>query len=349
MHTLRWANAFAANGHEVDLVSEHEPLRGYVGLRGIHLLPHRSGAGYLLNGTRLRRLVRELKSDVVNAHYATGYGTLARAVRGVPLVLNVWGSDVFDFPEKGPLHRWWLRRNLRAAQRVVSTSEVMADRTRFWVPDLARPSVVPFGVDTVQFSPLSGEDNSHEHIVIGTVKSLAKQYGIDTFIEAFALLRSRPDMQDVRMRIIGSGPDLAELSTLVSARGLIGLVDLVGAIPHEQVPAALERMDIFVALSREESFGVAVIEAAACGLPVVVSDAGGLPEVVVDGITGAVVPRNDPAAAVEQIARLVASPELRAQWGKAGREHVMKHYEWNGCVDRMLGVLQEAVTEYRRA
>lgn len=342
VHTLRWANAFAAAGHETHLVTQHEQLRGYRGVAGIHQLPHMSGAGYLLNGYRLRRLVRELKPDVVNAHYATGYGTLARAVRAVPVVLNVWGSDVYDFPEKDALHRWWLRRNLRAAVRLVSTSEVMADRVRHWVPELPRPTVVPFGVDTVQFSPLAGADNAHDHVVIGTVKTLAKNYGIDTFIEAFALLRTRPGMQDVRVRIAGSGPDLAELLTMVDERGLSGLVDFVGAVPHELVPSVLNKLDVYCALSREESFGVAVIEASACGLPVVVSDAGGLPEIVKDGVTGAVVPREDPSAAAEAIARLVASPELRQQWGRAGRALVRDRYEWSHCVDRMLDVLEDA-------
>jgi glycosyltransferase involved in cell wall biosynthesis len=99
-----------------------------------------------------------------------------------------------------------------------------------------------------------------------------------------------------------------------------------------------------VALSRadSESFGVAVIEASACGLPVVVSDAGGLPEVVRDGITGAVVPRDNPAQAAAAILSLMRDAAERQQWGQAGRSHVMEHYEWNVCVDRMLGVLDDA-------
>lgn len=350
VHTMRWANAFGMLGHEVHLASQHEPLQGYSSVREIHLLPHRSGAGYLLNGPRLRQLVCAVRPDVVNAHYATGYGTLARALRGVPVVLNVWGSDVYEFPEKSPFHRWWLRRNLRSAHRLVSTSEVMADRTHQWVPELPRPTVVPFGVNSVQFSPRPNAYAGRERIVIGTVKTLAKKYGIDTLIEAFALLQGRPGMENVRLEIVGTGPDLAALRHKVEAAGMKGLVEFTGGIPHDAVPGQLHRFDVFVALSREdsESFGVSVIEASACGLPVVVSDAGGLPEVVVNEATGVVVPRNDPAAAAEQMWRLIHSAEVREQWGKAGREHVMKNYEWSACVERMVKVLETTVAEYRR-
>lgn len=345
VHTMRWANAFADRGHEVHLISQHEPLRGYREGVHTHLLPHRSGAGYLLNGRRLRRLVNDIGPDVVNAHYATGYGTLARAVKDVPVVLNVWGSDVFDFPEKSAVHRWWLARNLRAADRLVSTSEVMADRTMRWVPDLPRPIVVPFGVDTVQFSPLHVDH--HEGVVIGTVKALAHKYGIDTLIDAFQLLRERPGMERIRLRIIGTGPDRDALVARADNAGLGGLVEFVGGVPHAMVPQNLDRLDIFVALSRNdsESFGVAVIEASSCGLPVVVSDAGGLPEVVVQGATGFVVPREDPAAAAERLGMLVHDAQLRERMGAEGRRHVIARYEWKACVDRQLAVLDEAARQ----
>lgn len=347
VHTLRWANAFAAAGHETHLVTQHEQLRGYRGVAGIHQLPHMSGAGYLLNGFRLRRLVRELKPDVVNAHYATGYGTLAGSVKDMPVVLNVWGSDVYSFPEKSSLHRWLLRRNLRAAHRLVSTSEAMADRVCALLPGLHRPTVVPFGVETTTFSPRAG-DGPHDGIVIGTVKTLANEYGIDILIEAIALLVQRPGTEHVRLRIVGGGPDADELARLVARLGIGSRVKFVGPVAHERVPDELRGLDVYCALSREESFGVAVIEASACGLPVVVSDAGGLPEVVVDGVTGAVVPRNDAVAASEVLARLVGSAELRARWGRAGRARVIERYEWGACVDRMVEVLHRAVMEFRR-
>src|SRR3546814_939066 len=82
----------------------------------------------------------------------------------------------------------------------------------------------------------------------------------------------------------------------------------------------LARLDVFVALSQTESFGVAAVEAAMCGLPVLVSDAEGFVEVVDDGVTGFVVPRSSPEAAAQALDRLVTSQPLRQRMGNAGRE-----------------------------
>lgn len=346
IHTIRWANAFAERGHAVHLITLHAPAPGLHPAVTVHRLAFMGGLGYIIQGPALAHLLKRLKPDVVNAHYATGYGTLARWCRKFPLVLNVWGSDVFEFPDTSFLHRSWLLRNLRAADRLVSTSGFMARRTASLGSPLPPITVVPFGVDTDRFHP-SEERRTGSAIVIGTVKTLLPKYGIDTLIEAFATVLRKAEGLDLRLRIVGGGPEEGALKALAQRLGITARVDFIGPVPHEQVPGQLRAMDVYVALSRadSESFGVAVIEASACGLPVVVSDAGGLPEVVRNGVTGAVVPRDSPAEAATALLSLLHHPAQREQWGRAGREHVMEQYEWNVCVDRMLGVLDAARSE----
>jgi len=347
IHTVRWANAFVERGWEIHLVSQHPPITGLSSNVVMHRMPHWGGLGYLLNGPRLARLVRHLLPDVVNAHYATGYGTLARWCTGFPLVLNVWGSDVFAFPEKSFLHRKWLLRNLRSADHLVSTSGFMAQRTASLSAKLPPLTVVPFGVDTLMFSPASERSNTGP-CVIGTVKSLAPIYGIDVLIRAFAILVEQ-GQENVRLRIVGDGPDKADLVQLAHTLGVAEQVDFVGALAHARVPEELRSMDIFVALSVSESFGVAIIEASACGLPVVVSNAGGLTEVVQHDTTGFVVPQADPEAAAARLKELIASRELRQRMGKAGRAFVEANFTWGSCVDRQLEVFQQVIDDRRRA
>jgi glycosyltransferase involved in cell wall biosynthesis len=97
-----------------------------------------------------------------------------------------------------------------------------------------------------------------------------------------------------------------------------------------------------------ESFGVAIIEASACGVPVIVSDAGGLPEVVVDGQTGYIVPRNNPQAAAEKIVNLINDKNARVAMGRAGREFVLKNYEWKENADRMEKLYKEIINDYKK-
>ncbi len=125
--------------------------------------------------------------------------------------------------------------------------------------------------------------------------------------------------------------------------GIQEATDFIGVVPHASVPDELRKLDVYVALSRSESFGVAVIEASACGLPVVVSNVGGLPEVVEQGVTGFIVPSEDPAAAADALEQLLASKELRERMGSAGRDRVERLYAWEACVDRQIAVLRSAI------
>lgn len=341
IHTQRWAEALAARGLEIVLATQHPDPAWPVpaGVR-VEVLPHRGGAGYFLNVAALRRLLRAERPALLNAHYASGYGTTAALAGFRPWMLSVWGSDVYDFPYQGRLQGWWLRRNLRAADALASTSEAMAGQVRRLLPQAGEIAVTPFGIDTGRFAP---RPEPHEGVVIGTVKTLAPKYGIDVLLRAFARL-VRQGAGGVSLLIVGGGPQREELEALAATLGVSDRVRFVGAVPHAEVPLWLNRLDIYVAASRldSESFGVAVLEASACGLPVVVSDAGGLPEVVQDGETGLVVPREDDAALARALATLLAAPAECRRLGAAGREHARERYEWQDTVTTMLAALARA-------
>jgi glycosyltransferase involved in cell wall biosynthesis len=267
-------------------------------------------------------------------------------------VLNVWGSDVYDFPETSSLHRWWVRKNLLAADQVASTSHCMARQTRKIVSSLGEIAITPFGVDVDLFAKTVNQlhiKTEGEPIVIGTVKSLAPKYGVDTLIRAFTVLKERlrissPQLEDrLRLRIVGDGPDSESLAVLATELGLEGVIEFVGRVPHKEVPGELAKLDVYVALSRSESFGVAIIEAGAARLPVVVSNVGGLPEVVRDGETGFIVPPDDPESAADVIERLVRDSNLRWQVGEAGARYVTDTYSWDASVQNMIQVFEATI------
>lgn len=346
IHTQRWANGLASRGHRVTLVTQHYS-DDHGGLdRDVRqiVLPHRGERGYLTNATSLRRIVRLEQPDVVNVHYASGYGTMATLARVRPILLNVWGSDVYDFPTGSRARRWLVRTNLKRASGLASTSHVMANQVRRLWPEASGIHIVPFGVDTSLFHP--GPERigptADSSVVVGTVKTLDEKYGIDTLLRAFALLRHRANSVQVSLHVYGDGPDRAELERLSERLGIANRVIFFGRVAHSEVPRVLRTFDVFAAPSTldSESFGVAVVEASAAGLPVIVSDAGGLPEVVRDGVTGYVVRRSDPCALADAMDGLVASTDARIAMGLAGREHVRAAYEWTRCLELMEDALE---------
>lgn len=360
IHTQRWANGLADLGVFVHVISQ-QSLQGTLDSRvNLHIYPDRGVLGYFSMASDVRKLIAKINPDIVNAHYASGYGTTAHLVNFRPWLLSVWGSDVYDFPYKSPIHKWGVVSNLMAADAVASTSRCMVAQTRRLAPCLSDIAITPFGVDCEQFSPvltqqsLRSAQEPNRPFVIGTVKTLAYKYGIDVLIKAFALARHTLAQTDaniakrLRLRIVGGGPDEAALNALAVQQQISDAVVFAGNVSHAQVPDELRQLDIYAALSREESFGVAAIEAGAIGLPVVVSDAGGLPEVVVQGQTGLVVTKDNSQAAADALIKLILSPDLRQQLGSAGRAHVLANYSWDASLHNMLDVYQSVIEQHKK-
>jgi len=341
VHTVRWANGLVAAGIDVHLITQHPILSGLRKDVEVHLLPYAGMLGYYLNARRVRKILVGLAPDLVNAHYASGYGTTARLANYRPWLLSLWGSDVYLFPRKSFIHRALIAKNLGAADAIASTSNCMAREALRLLPDAREISITPFGVETDKFSGRKVERNPNYDLVIGTVKSLKHVYGVDLLLKAFARLIELLDgRKRVGLRIVGEGPKRLELEKLAASLGIAGQVEFVGGVPHPEVPEELSKLDIYVALSRSESFGVAAIEAGASGLPVVVSNADGLAEVVVDRRTGIIVPNEDVEAAALGLLELVMDGQLRQDLGISAQRHVQEKYSWTSSVETMLRVYE---------
>jgi len=358
VHTQKWVLGLAKRGIEILLFGIQEPRTTvYDGIPGVTVrsvgLPSwitRQGSGsaakalYVAAVASIRRTIRQFKPDLIHAHYLSSYGLLG-ALSGVhPFLISVWGSDVFENPDRSRIHRVIVRFVLRSADRVSATSHVMAKRTMTFTGKTV--SVVPFGIDLREFVPQTvSRPFPPSSLVIGTVKTLHPFYGIRYLIEAFALLRQRHPDAMLKLLIVGSGPQQAELERLAGALGVADDTLFTAGVAASEVPRYHNMIDIFVALSTAESFGVAVIEAAACAKPVVVSDVGGLPEVVDNERTGIVVPSQNPVAAADAIGRLIRDPELRQQMGLEGRKKVETSYDLERNLDQMMALYSGTIAD----
>jgi glycosyltransferase involved in cell wall biosynthesis len=333
IHTRRWVNSLAERGHTLLVVTIHPAEAGdYLPQVEVKSVGRSSSAWYYLGSWQARSSIRQFDPDVVHAHYASGYGTLARRVALRPLILSAWGSDVFAFPDRSRRSRRLVRRNLFFPDLVCATSRIMGRRVESLTDEQVIPAVVPFGVDTDVFRPVDGR-KSNGTFTIGTIKTLAPIYRIDQLIRAFALVRNRGF--DVELVIGGDGPSLEDLRRLAQDLAVHEHVTFLGSVPHSEVPSRLRTMDVFCILSVRESFGVSVIEASACAVPVVVTDSGGFVEVVLDEHTGYLVAPNNSSAAAQRIEDLLCDSALRDRFGQAGRAFVKANYEWSQCVDQM--------------
>lgn len=340
-HAKKCAEGLAARGHEVFFVSPNDALDGSVKLHpDIKLITLKYGGkkGYILNFIELRKVFRMVKPDVVNVHYASGCGLLALLSGLHPQVLSCYGSDIFEFPHLSKLNNFLLCRVLNNADALASTSHAMAEEVWKLLGYNTKPiAITPFGVDVQRFCPVL-DKAVNPRPVIGIVKSLLPIYDIPLLIKAFAIVHASAEIKPV-LKIYGNGPLRSELEQMVSDMKLGDSVHFLGSIPNSDVPDVLNKMDIFVNCSKQESFGVNILEAMSCELPVIATDCVGPRELIEDGVSGIIVKDRKPESMAAKIIELLQNKELRIKLGNEGRKRVLECYNWEKNVEELESLL----------
>lgn len=172
--------------------------------------------------------------------------------------------------------------------------------------------------------------------VVGVVSRLRREKGIDVLLAALPLLSDIPELHVV---IAGDGPEMEPLRRL--AHGGPVPVHFLG---HRQDAGEwIAASDLIAVPSRLESFGRVTVEAMAAGRPLVASGVGGLPGAVADGVTGRLVPPDDPAALAAALRELLTDRAAARRMGEAGRaryqeRHTLPHMAaaWRCAWERAL-------------
>lgn len=342
-HSKKWVNNLVARGHEVLLVYQHESSDTSVEFDSrvkTHMLKYGGYKSYVLNVPELRKIYRTYKPDVVNVHYMSGYGLMATLAGARPLVLNCYGSDIFVAPKKSKIVRWIVKKLLNSADAVAATSKAMATEAKRIMENPEKEvTVTPFGVDVNLFKKDEQRTYS-ERPIIGIIKYLKPEYNIPLLIKAFAITKEKAKVKPL-LHIYGSGPLKEEFVALCKELGIYDDVTFFETIPNQEVPKALNTMDIFVNSSNVESFGVNIVEAMACELPVVATPCPGPKEVIDNEVTGIVLKDWNHEELADELIKLVENPALREQYGKAGREKVLREYDWSKNVETLINVYHQ--------
>lgn len=343
--------ALARRGHDVEIIATNVdgddrlpiPLGQPVAWAGATATFHALSAPtwYLTSWSMLADLRRRVAGfDIVHIHTLYRFhGVAAAAVarrRGVPYVVQAHGS-------LDPWHRARRRRAkdvyhaivedsiIRAASAVICTSEHEAESIRdlgYRVPVW----VIPNGIDTAALRtpapphafPLTRAGGDRVVTFLGRISA---KKGVPLLVEAFK--RTAANIPSARL-IIAGGDDEGigrGLTTSIADAGLSDRISFVGPVTGASKRALLQRSDVFVLPSADESFGVAVAEAMAVGCPVVVSPDVAIEDVVRASGAGLVVER-DPSAIANAIATILSEPTRAAAMGEAGRRAVDERFAW---------------------
>jgi len=339
IHTQRWLNYFAAKGHEVHLIywqarpGYHENVRIYLLKRfAPKIWPVTRYFSFLQWIFKIRRLVKEIEPDVIDAHFVIDNGLLAACSGFHPFVVTAWGSDVLIFPRRNFIWKIVAGFVLKRADRVICDSEVVKTGLLSLGTKHEKIIKVYNGINTSQFSPQRADKALKKKLGIAgfpaviCIRHLRPLYNVAMLIKAIPqVLKQAPQ---ARFIIAGDGVQRGYLEKLAATLGVAPNVSFIGYVPHDELPSYLASSDIYVTTSRSDSSSQSLQEAMACELAPVVTDLPANREWVKDGENGFIVPHDDHQALAERIVFLIKNSEARAKFGKINRKLIVDNAEY---------------------
>lgn len=206
-----------------------------------------------------------------------------------------------------------------------------------------RVGVLHLPVDTRVFAPGNRDGRQQTRYVLAVGRLDDPRKNLPLLIEAFA--RISPRNPEVELRLVGPLEDRTWLDARDRTLGIAHQVRYLGELSLPELVRQYQDAEAVVLSSRQEGFGMALVEAMACGTPVVSTRCGGPEEIVRDGITGFLTPVGDAGALAEAAERILSDRALRASMGRAAREDVCHRFAMEVIGAQVLRRYHEAYPE----
>lgn len=276
-----------------------------------------------------------LDADVIHCHQrhvlVSSIAAAAARLAGRRVFVSDLGGGGWDISAYVSTRRWY-HGHLHISQYSRAISGQADD---------PRAHVIMGGVDTAKFSPDEAVPRDGRVVYVGRV---LPHKGVDDLVDAAG--------DDLPLRVIGRPYDagfMADLRKLAEGKPVEFIRDADDAFIIDAYRAALcvvlpsvYRTRYGVESKVPELLGQTLIEGMACGTPAVCTNVASMPEVVEDGVTGLVVPPNDPAALGRALRWLRDNPARAAEMGRAARRRVLEMFSWPSVVDRCLKIYASA-------
>jgi len=230
------------------------------------------------------------------------------------------------------------KRCFADASVILAVSSQVAEYVASFTEAQGKVHVLPNGVNTERFSQLDRASSLPHPFTVGFVGTLKPWHGVEKLLHAFAALHTtHPNSQ---LLIVGDGPQREAIESQIAALGLTHAVEMVGAIPIDQLPHYYQQMDVGIApYPGDINFyfsPLKIYEYMAAGLPVIASDVGEISHLVEHEKSGLIYPASDIDQLTDALEHLLTHPLESRQLGSQARQVAIEQHSWQKRLEQVL-------------
>jgi glycosyltransferase involved in cell wall biosynthesis len=289
----------------------------------------------------LLRLLKTNKYDLIHAHWLIPQGLIAVLVKKYlykdcpKLLCTSHGSDLFSFQSLFfyKIQKWVLNNS----DGVTVVSEHMRKVCMQMTDIEEKIYVCSMGVDLVnRFIPI--EDINREDNKILFVGRLVEEKGVPILLDAIhKVIQKFPGLKLV---IIGDGPEREKLEAQCIGLNIEHVVEFLGALNQNQLPALYSSASIVVMTSKREGLGLVAIEAMGCGCAVVATCLPAVEDIIENGVNGVLVKYGDSIELANAIETLLVNTGIKNNIVSRARQSVIKRFDWQIVANKYKNIIE---------
>jgi glycosyltransferase involved in cell wall biosynthesis len=284
-----------------------------------------------------RRVVREIKPDLIHAGPIQTCAFIATLSGFHPLLTMSWGFDLMEDVHKSKWMEWATRYTLKRSTFFTSDANVTRNKAVAYGMNPDHTAVFPWGVDLQHFAPLPTVRRLPSTVLFCN-RSWEPRYGVDVLAHAFVkVARQNPD---VGLLLLGGGSQGRAIRDILQRGGVLERVNLVGQVSQRDLPRFYQMADLYISPSHVDGSSVSLMEALACGIPCLVSDIPANMEWVIENKNGWLFPNGDAGALAAKILAVIAQRENLPEVGRAARRSAETRADWKKNFGVLMNVYQ---------